>query len=332
VDIGFKTAGDKNERHLVIGDKTATGGDLYAKVPNEKRVFLISAYLDTSFNKSTFDLRDKSVLKFDRNKVDSVQLASLDKSKDVQMAKSGEDWSLTAPVRAPADYGSVEGLIGRLQTTQMKSLVAADPKDLKEYGLDKPDISATLGTGSARATLEIGRKSADGALYARDASRSMVFTVESALLDELKKPPDDYRRKDLFECRPYNATRVEITRGSETWVFEKVKGQGKDKEGTEKWRQVSPTARDVDSAKMDAFLSRLTNMRAQSWAATGTKTGTDQPVLTAVARFDDGKKQERVAFGKPANDVYAARAGEPGAAKVDAVEFDDALKALDALK
>jgi hypothetical protein len=158
----------------------------------------------------------------------------------------------------------------------------------------------------------------------------MVFTIESTVLDELKKPADEYRRKDVFEFRPFNATRVEVSRGTDALVFEKVKGQGKD--ATEKWRQTSPAARDVDPAKMDAFLSKLTNIRVQSWAPSSTKTGTDKPVLVVTAKFDDGKKQERVAFGRPAADVYAARPAEPGAAKVDTTEFDDVLKALDALK
>ncbi len=328
VDVGFKTASDKDFQHLLIGDKTATGGDLYARVPGQKKIFLISAFLDSTFNRTTFDLRDKTVLKFDRNKVDSVALASLDKS--VQMAKSGEEWSIKKPIEARADYGTVEGLIGRLQTAQMKSLVTSEPKDLKEYGLDKPEVSATLGSGSTRATLEIGKKSPDGSLYARDASRPMVFTVEAGLLEELKKSADDYRRKDVFEFRPYNATRLEVTRGTDTLVFEKTKGQGKD--ATEKWRQVSPTARDVDSAKMDEFLTKLTNLRTQSWAAAADKTGLDKPVLTATAHFEEGKKQEQVAFGKSGSDVYASRKGEPGAAKVDSVEFDDVMKALDAVK
>lgn len=328
VDVGFKAAGDKDFHHLLIGDTTATGGDLYARLRDQKRVFLISAFLDSTFNRSTFDLRDKTVLKFDRNKVDSVALASLDTS--VQLAKSGEEWSLTRPIQARADYGTVEGLIGRLQTAQMKSLVTTDPKDLKEYGLDKPEFSATFGSGSARATLQIGKKSPDGTLYARDASRPMVFTIEASLVDELKKSSDDYRRKDVFEFRPYNANRIEITRGDDTLVFEKAKGGGKD--ATEKWRQVSPAAREVDAAKMDEFLSKLTNLRTQSWAAASTKTGLDKPALTASARFDDGKKQERVAFGKAGSDVYASRTGEPGAAKIDSVEFDDVMKALDALK
>jgi hypothetical protein len=91
VDIGFKAAGETREHHLLVGEKTPAGGELYAKLPNEKKVFLISGYLDTSLNKSTFDLRDKSVMKFDRNKVDSVVLDPGDSSKAVQLAKAGDD-------------------------------------------------------------------------------------------------------------------------------------------------------------------------------------------------------------------------------------------------
>jgi hypothetical protein len=325
IEVGFKTSDGKSHQ-LLLGDKTPTGSDLYANVPAEKKVVLVPASLESTFNRSTFDLRDKSVLKFDRNKVDGVTLAS--GSNTVQMAKTGEDWSLKEPVAARADYGSVEGLIGRLQTAQMKALVAPEAKDAKEYGLDKPDVKATLRAGSAQSTLEIGKKTSEGTYYARDTSRPMVFTVEGAIVDELKKGADEYRRKDVFEFRPYNATRIELTRGAETLVFEKVKGQGKD--ATEKWRQVAPSARDIDSAMMDTPLTKLTNMRVQSWAPSSTKPGA--PVLSVVAKYDDGSKQEHASFSKSGSDVYAVRAGEPGAAKVDATEFDDALKALDAVK
>lgn len=327
VDIGFKTGG-KEFPHLQLGDKTPTGSDIYARLGNDKKVFLIPAFLESTFNRSMFDLRDKSVLKFDRNKVDSVSLSTGDKR--VQMAKSGEEWSITSPVGARADYGTVEGLIGRLQTAQMKALTAAEAKDLKQYGLDKPEVTATIRAAGAESTIQIGKKAEEGTLYARDAARPMVFTVESSLADELKKPADEFRRKDVFEFRPYNATRIEITRGTETLVFEKVKGQGKD--AAEKWRQASPAARDIDTPKMDEFLTKLTNMRAQSWAAPSARTGMDKPLMTVTATYDEGKKHEKVTFGKPESDVYAARGGEPGAAKIDQTEWDEAMKALDAMK
>ena len=51
--------------------------------------------------------------------------------------------------------------------------------------------------------------------------------------------------------------------------------------------------------------------------------------MIVVAKFDDGKKEERVSFGKSGDDVYASRPNEPGAAKVEASDLTEALKTLD---
>ena len=64
------------ERTLLLGQKTPTGSDLYAKVPDKPRVFLVSSFLETTFNKSSFDLRDKTILKIDREKVDRMELVT----------------------------------------------------------------------------------------------------------------------------------------------------------------------------------------------------------------------------------------------------------------
>ena len=80
-----------------------------------------------------------------------------------------------------ADYGAVEGLIGRLGTLQMKGITVAEMDDAKKYGLDSPQYTVTLNAGSARSTLLVGAASGDGSLYAKDASRPMVFTVDGTL-------------------------------------------------------------------------------------------------------------------------------------------------------
>jgi hypothetical protein len=205
----------------------------------------------------------------------------------------------------------------------MKSIAAADPTpaDLKKFGLDKPAATVNLTMGSARATVLVGGKAEDGSAYARDGSRPAVMTIDAAVADDLKKGPDDYRRKDVFEFRPFNATRLEITRGGQTVVFEKVKGEGKDPQ--DKWRRVSPNPADVDRDKMDGLLSKLSNMRAASFTESTAKTGLDSPAMTVIVKFEDGKKEERITFGKADPDAYAARPGEPGAAKLDATEFTE---------
>ena len=326
IEVDFKVAGDKDYRKLLIGEKSPTGSDLFAKRNDEKRVFLIPAFQESTFNKDTFALRDKVVLKFDRDKVDGVEVDAAGKT--LVMAKDGADWKIRKPLETRADYGSVEGLIGRVQTVQMKSIAAdqATPADLKKYGLEKPEATVNINAGSARATLLIGGKATDTTVYARDASKPAVVTIESALMDDLKKGADDYRRKDLFEFRAYNANRVELTRGKDVVVFERVKGQGENAQ--DKWRRVSPNAADADRDKVDAMLAKLANMRATSFVD---GKGSLTPALEIHVKFDDSKKEERITFVKDGADVLALRPGEPGAAKTDAADLTETLKSLDEL-
>ena len=72
VEVAFKAGGQ--EHRLQIGQKTPPGSDLYAKLADQKKVFLIPSFLDSTFNRSTFDLRDKAVLKLDREKVDALEV------------------------------------------------------------------------------------------------------------------------------------------------------------------------------------------------------------------------------------------------------------------
>jgi hypothetical protein len=327
IAIDFKAAGDKDYRRLLIGEKTPTGANIYAKRNDEKKVFAIPAFQETSLNRTTFDLRDKVLLKFDREKVDAIDVTAAGKT--LAIAKGTGDWRIAKPIQTSADFGSVEGLIGRLQSAQMKSMVAdeASPADLKKYGLDKPEATVNLNAGSSRATLLIGAKAPDGTtVYARDAARPAVVTIESTLLDELKKGADDYRRKDLFEFRPFNATHIELSRNGQTVVLDRVKGQS-DKPDT--WKRASPNPGDVDKDKMDSLLSKLSNMRAASFVESTAKTGLDKPALTVTVKFDEGKKDEKVTFGQSGTDVFASRPGEPGAAKADTADFNEVTKSLD---
>jgi hypothetical protein len=329
VEIQFKAAGDKDFRKLFIGQKTPTGANLFAKRNDDKRVFTIAAFQDGTFNKSTFDLRDKTAIRFDRDKVDHIEVTA--DNKTVELAKAGGDWKLLKPMQAPSDAAAAEALVGKVQSTQMKSIVADNvaPADLKKYGLDKPTASITISLGSAKASLLLGGKSGDGSLYARDASKPLVMTVDPVLVDDFKKGPDDYRKRDLFAFRAYDATHIELTRGKDTVAFDKTKGAKPEDE--DKWRRAGAKT-DADKEKMSVFLAKLESLRAMSFVPAETKTGLDAPALIVSAKFDDGKKEERVTFGKSGSDVYASRPGEPGAAKVNPAEFDEVVKKLDELQ
>ena len=322
VSVSFKAGG--KEQTLLLGGKTPTGGDMYARLPSSPRVFLVSSFLETTFNKSTFDLRDKTVLKLDREKVDRIEVQTADRT--LTFVKQGSDWRLTAPIDARADFGAVEGIVGRLNTSPMKAIEAAevkDPKELAKYGLDKPAATVRVTSGSSQAGLAIGKAAAEGTVYAKDLSRPMIFTVESTLADELKKPADEFRIKDLFDARAFNTTRIEVTRQGQTLAFEKDK---------DAWKQVAPAAKAADAGKVDALLSALSSTRATGFETKLAATGIDTPELVATLKFDDGKKEEKVTFAKKGADAFARREGDTAVAKIDAATLDGIIKAFDALK
>lgn len=329
IEVEFKSTEAKTAGHLFVGAKTATGGNLYARRDDQKQVVLVGQFYETSLNKSTFDLRDKAIIKFDRSKVDGVDVDL--GGKPIEFSKANAEWKMTKPVVARADASAVDGLVSRVETAQMKSIVssAPTPADLKTFGFDKPQATINLHLGSARATLVVGAKADDMAVYVRDASKPDVFTVDTSTADDFKKPADDYRKKDLFDFRAFTATRVEITRSGQTVIFERVKA--KDDKSPDTWHRVSPNPGDPDRAKVESLLAGMADIRATSFVASKAKTGLDSPAMTVVAQFDEGKKEERVTFGKSGIDVFASRPDDPGASKIEADKFDEAVKALDEL-
>jgi hypothetical protein len=326
VEVAFKA--DGKQHRLQIGQKSPTGTDVYARLADQKRVFLISSSLESTFNRTSFDLRDKTVLKLDREKVDSLVVTAA--GKETRFEKAGGEWTLKAPVEGRADFGAVDGLVSRIAGLQMKAL-AGEPSKPGEYGLEKPAATVRIGSGSSQATLAIGGPAGEGSVYAKDLARPVVFTVESSLLDDLKKDAAEFQQKDLFDARSFNATRLEIVRGGQSSTFEKTKVKDKEGKEVEGWKQTAPTARDVDAAKMEALLSAITGARATSFAPATAKTGLDKPELAVTFKYDTNK-EERVAFARTGTTVHASRAGAAGAAIVDATVLDGIIKAFEAIK
>ena len=204
IDLSFKVKGQAAPKHVLFGSKTSTGGDIYAKLADSPRVFLVAAFLESSLKKDPFSLRDKAILKVDRTKVDGFTVTT--GKGTLEFAKKDANWTIVKPVAARADFGAVEGAIERLVSTNMQALTAEDAGDLKAYGLDKPTATMVVKTGSSAATLIMG-KTENSVVYAKDVSRPMVFTVAPILVTDVAKdvervPPQGRLRLPLVQRRP----------------------------------------------------------------------------------------------------------------------------------
>ena len=306
------------------------------------RVVLVAAHLDTTFAKSPFDLRDKTILGFDTSDVDQLEIQS--STALIRLKKTQNEWTLQEPWDAKADFSTVEGLVGQLNSGQMLSVVSENASDeeakettVADYGLSDPRLTATIRLGSATATLIVGNDASDGMLYARDASRSVVFTIDSTLVDDLRRGASDYRDKDLFDFSPFNASRIEIQQTDGSTVFEKLEAE--DEESGSSWMQVSPDSTAADRTQMDDFLAKLSNIRGESFVETrddATFNG-NSLLLTAQIQFntsgaDEVSQEDLVTLWRSGDMTYGVRGGEPGAAILDTRTVDDALESLATLK
>ena len=329
IEVGFRTANGVDAR-LLIGGRSPAGNDLYATVADSNRVFLISGFMDTTFDQTTFDLRDKSILDITRDQVDSLEIAGGDLA--VRLRKTDGEWALVSPIEARADPGVTDGLVGRLGTGQMAAIeqeaVAADA--VEPFGLDAPRLTVTVGLGSSAATLLLGGTAPAGTVYARDAARDLVFTVDESLAAELEQGVDEYRRKNLFAFRPFNAAALDIEYDGGHWTFalEEAAGEGE----SDTWRRTGPDAGDIERSAMDDLLAKLSNLRAESFESSRDGTGLDAPISTITVAFDDDADQERVVVGRTGEDVFAVSGDEPGAARLNTRSWEDAIEALALLR
>ena len=210
----------------------------------------------------------------------------------------------------------------------MQAIVAEQPATLDTYGLHPPRTTVTAtGSGKTLAQVFVGSASGDAAVHMRDASRSMVFTVEKALADDLQRPASAYRAKDVFAFRMFNLSRLVVMRSDTSRTFEKKK-TGTGANATETWTQTAPADPSVKAATIDDLASRLSTMRAESWADAPTAS---TPVMSVVATFDGGK-EERVSIVQAAGEMYAVRDGEPGAARLTAPAVTDVIGLLEPAK
>ena len=127
VYLQSRRAGARRSRS---GRRHRRGATTTRSARNDKKVFLIASYLDSTFNRKTFDLRDKTAIRVDRDKLDASR--SLRPNARCASPRPNSEWQLTAPTPGRADFSAVEGLVGRIAGLQMKAIAEAEPADLKK--------------------------------------------------------------------------------------------------------------------------------------------------------------------------------------------------------
>jgi hypothetical protein len=168
----------------------------------------------------------------------------------------------------------------------------------------------------------VGKKEKDAERYfATNSALDPVFTLNADFVTQFQKNQADLREKDLFSFSAFDVKRVELDTPKGHWVFAHTGNQ---------WKQTSPKSKDVNSDKMDTFLTHLRDLRAESFPKGGNLAdfGLDKPAYRFNVQSGDKNTTEIVEAGKSGDHVYARKTTDPLPSELSKTALDDVQKSL----
>jgi len=143
---------------LKIGKTTQVGSSAYLQKDDDPKVYIGTASFQAVMKKQVKDLRDKSLMTFEDQDVQKVELQKGDTTIAVERLDP-ERWRITAPASYPGDPAEMRALLASIRGLRADDFVNDDPAaDLKPFGLDAPQLRVAVWSGKDRAqkTLLLG--------------------------------------------------------------------------------------------------------------------------------------------------------------------------------
>ena len=333
-EIAVEVKGRKDPLVLLLGAKSPSGAWVYGKEGAKPALLALSEIVSRDAAKPVPELRDKTVLAFDRKSVTGFDLDVGGETISVE-AQDGGKWRIAKPSVYTGDADVVSEFLDKLETAKVKEFIAGASTPA-QYGLDHPS-KVTIWQGkdkdrSSRALL-IGRVDADKkGVYVMRPGETEILLAPEELWTAVPKTVATLRDKIVVAYAYDKVKRVEVDSSRGTVALERD-GIG--------WKLVSPEALKADSGAVNGLLWRIRDLRSLGFLAddaTGVARYLAKPEVT-VRILEEGAKEPKTLLlassketrgGQPA--AVAALAGQGPVALVEGKALQDLAKSADDLR
>lgn len=191
----------------------------YAKLASSDDVFFTPSSWLRIFSKEADELRDKTVLRFEQENIDSIVVEGAAR---LAFQKTEGEWTIEAPLVAAADQSEVSTFLGSIAFARATGFADSEV----ENGLDSPQFRIALHDPAEdidHVLLVGGQPEEDGGdYYVRDLMRAPVFVVNDEIVTKLRRPLFDWRDKTVASFDREAVTAIELKRGEDRLVIERT--------------------------------------------------------------------------------------------------------------
>ncbi|MFQ5656848.1 MAG: DUF4340 domain-containing protein [Candidatus Methylomirabilales bacterium] len=288
------------EATLLLGVKKKKEGGVYARRGGEERVMVLKEDFLDELPKQVADIRNRSLLAVDREKVKQIELKSL-KGRTL-LAKDDDTWRMKEPEEALADQRVVEDLLWDTTSVRVKEFVSDDAKNLTPYGLDDPPVTLHLLDEEKNPMATVALSKVEKGAYARVGESNAIYLVEDKAYEQLDKGPFDLRFRTLLTFDLGDVGRMKLSRNGREILVERRK---------EDWEIRKPTQ---GKAKYSVVMDILNETKELKWQKIIAEKvddldryGLKSPVATVGLTKADGKPIGTLLLGKEEGDLVYAK-------------------------
>jgi hypothetical protein len=304
-------AGDQRW-HLLVGNKTAPGDQVFLRVVGLDGAFVADAGWLKFIPRSVNDWRDTSLVDASENNFDTIVLTNGAKTIELHRDATNRLWFMTRPLQARADSERITSALQHLQTARVALFVTDNPNtDLTAFGLQPADLDLWLSHGTNFVTgIHLGKNSTNDStqIYAKREGWNTIVTTDKEPFLPWRGSVNDFRDPHLFELTaPVDEIDV---RGDDNFTLQR--------QGTNDWKIVGEEF-PVDAENAQAFIQILAQLHiadfvkdvvtAPDLQAYGLAAPTRQITLLSTAG-DTNSVISQLAFAAQTNGIFVRRADE----------------------
>lgn len=264
---------------LLLGQKE--NSSVYAKIASDKPVFLVNAEI---INNLPRDLRDKTILVFDKSAAEKLEFKYSQSSIEFQKSSVTEDtWEITAPTKSKASVIYIDQILTILSKLMADEFVPDKSANFSAYGLNQPQVQVEISLkGAIVKTLLVGKRT-NNQVYVKTASEEPVYLVDSRIADALTGTVLNFRDAQMLEFNRDNVERIELKRSDA--IIACIK-QERD------WRIVEPIREKAKNFVIIDILRKLEGLKAEKFVAEKanrlSEYGLEQPDIAVMMTLQSG--------------------------------------------
>jgi hypothetical protein len=253
---------DNTQKTLLLGNTDQTKKGVYAKYEAARNVFLVPMDLAEEFPKKLNDLRDRTLLAFNDNGIQKIELRSsaetvvLERilSATEEKGKQEEQWKISQPGEFKADSSKVRELLSDAKDLKIEQFISDEPGDLSPYGLNPPQITLNLWEKDQANPRQLLLGNSDvkkTGIYAKLGDQDSLVLVKPDVLEQFKKTAFDLRYKKILSFTPNQVEKIQIKYPETILVLEK---------DGDIWRATEPEKKELVSYKINNLMYDLEDL------------------------------------------------------------------------